>query len=74
MIGVLSTISLAIIQVKQGYKVDRVSIILFDLILSNSSQCRETRKRLLGENDVEAVPQRLGRLTRKEDQTTVTVT
>jgi hypothetical protein len=51
-----------------------VSLILSDMILSNTTRLEKLGKKLLGENDVEAVLERLDRLTREEAQTTATQT
>jgi hypothetical protein len=42
------------------------------MMLSNTTRSEKLGKKILGENDVEAVLQRLDRLTREEAQTTAT--
>ncbi|KAH9957511.1 hypothetical protein BC827DRAFT_1385527, partial [Russula dissimulans] len=71
LIELLSTISLAIQHVQQGRLSEPYSV---HTPLINVMRCRKIRKKLLGENEIKAVLQRLDRLTLEEARTTATET
>jgi hypothetical protein len=70
MVELLSTLALATKQIRQG----RPSESVFADVLSNSRNAEKFVKKLFGENEVEAVLQRLDRLTQDEARTTAAQT
>ena len=70
MVELLSTLALATKQIRQG----RPSESVFADVLSNSRSAEKFVKKLFGENEVEAVLQRLDRLTQDEARTTAAQT
>jgi replicative DNA helicase len=72
LVELLSTLALATRQIKQG----KPSESIFGRILHSQAHCNAEKllKKLLGEKDVEAVVQRLDRLTQEEARITATQT
>jgi hypothetical protein len=70
MVELLSTLALATKQIKQG----RPSEFVYADVLSDSRNAEKFIKKLFGENEVEAVLQRLDRLTQDEARTTAAQT
>ena len=72
LVELLSTISLAVQQAKQGRLSESRSFYISCLITQRDAE--KLGKKFLGENDIEAVLQRLDRLTQEEARTTATQT
>ena len=73
MVELLSTLALATKQIRQGRPSESVFL---DALLDSMSQCNIEKfvKKLFGENEIEAILQRLDRLTQDEARTTAAQT